>query len=41
MILLVILYSFAYLTTPTILITRPIVTPFQDNSIPYFYSNFG
>ena len=30
-----------WVTASTIIITSPAVTPFIDNSVPYYYSNFG
>lgn len=29
------------LTQSSLVITSPLVTDFPDNSIPYFYANFG
>lgn len=41
MIRVIIAATLATLTISTLVITTPLVTEFSNNSIDYFYSNFG
>ncbi len=41
MLMLIVIFSFFFLSHSTIHINSPLVTPFPSNNIPYFYVNFG